>query len=923
MSNWHTLDTADALQQLRSDASTGLSAFEASRRLAQEGYNELIERGLKSPWRILWEQITTTMMVILIVAALISAALGDSNDAIAILAIVVLNGLLGFRQEYRAEKAMAALKKLAMPAVKVRRDGHVHEISARELARGDIVLLEAGNLAPADGRLLESANLRIQEAALTGESEPVEKNILPLAEEEAPLADRRNMVYMGTVVSYGRGQAVITATGMNTELGKIAEMLQTVTQEPTPLQQRLNKLGRTLAYVALALVVVIFVMGFWRGEEARLMFLTAVSIAVAAIPEGLPAVVTIALALGAQHILKRQALIRKLPAVETLGSITVICSDKTGTLTENRMTVTVVDIANHEINLSEDLRRPTGTVELNDERLSKLQNEPALLLLIAGGTLCNDALLEIRNDQPNRFHLVDDPTEGALIFVAAKLGIAKDELERLFPRVAEVPFDSERKRMTTVHKIEERKARGEEREENSTLRFARALLKALRSTPYVAFTKGAVDSLLQMSSSCWIDDHLEPLDEKWRKRIIADNERLAGKGMRVLGIAFRPLQSLPEKTSGEAIERDLIFAGMVGMIDPARAEVKDAVQTCKNAGIRPVMITGDHPLTAQHIARDLGIATNGHCLTGQELSRLSVEELQDVVENVSVYARVSPEHKLKIVQALQNRGQIVAMTGDGVNDAPALKKADIGVAMGITGTDVSKEAADMVLQDDNFATIVAAIAQGRVIYDNIRKFIKYILASNFGEILVMLLAPLLGMPLPLLPLQILWINLVTDGLPALALSMEPAERNLMRRPPYAPNENIFGRGLGRDIVLMGLLIGLVSLGVGHWYWRNDDASWQTMIFTTLTVAQMANVLSVRSERDSLFRIGVLSNKPLLGAVALTLVLQLAVIYVPFLQKFFATTAPSLHDLSISFIMSLLVFSCMEIAKWLMRRRRAG
>jgi Ca2+-transporting ATPase len=540
--------------------------------------------------------------------------------------------------------------------------------------------------------------------------------------------------------------------------------------------------------------------------------------------------------------------------------------------------------------------------------------------------------LEIKNVQTGDYQIIGDPTEGALLMLTARLGISKSELANIFPRLAEAPFDSERKRMTTVHKIVgreendvEREAKSVEREKGTIIRFARSTLDALRSTanvPYIAFTKGAVDSLLEITTAAWVDKSVEPLSEMWRQRIVTTNERLAGNGMRVLGIAFRPVQPHEINGRSENFERDLIFVGMVGMIDPARPEVKDAISTCKRAGIRPVMITGDHPLTAQYIARDLGMAVDDHALTGQNLARMPIAELEAVVEKVSVYARVSPEHKLKIVQALQSRGHIVAMTGDGVNDAPALKKADIGVAMGITGTDVSKEAADMVLQDDNFATIVAAVEQGRVIYDNIRKFIKYILASNFGEILVMLLAPFFGMPLPLLPLQILWINLVTDGLPGLALSVEPAERDTMRRPPYPPAESIFGRGMGRQIILGGLVMGLVSLGVGYWYWRSGDSGWQTMVFTTLTFAQMANVLAIRAERASLFSIGLLSNKPLLGAVILTFVLQLAVIYVPFLKKLFATTALSANDLALSLTLSTLVLFGVELQKWLIRRRTA-
>ncbi|MCS7220676.1 MAG: cation-translocating P-type ATPase [Anaerolineae bacterium] len=914
--NWHRLEIAEVLALLKTEPERGLTQTEAQRRLAEYGPNELVERGLKSPWLILWEQLTAVMVMLLIIAAVISAALGDYKDTAAILAIVVLNAILGFTQEYRAEKAMAALKKLAVPTVKVRRDGHVREISARELVPGDIVFLEAGGLVPADGRLLESVNLRTQEAALTGESEPVEKDPTPLTSEDLPLGDRRNMVYMGTVITYGRGLAVVTETGMRTELGRIAEMIQKVEREPTPLQRRLEQLGHGLALGALAIVAVVFILGLLRGEELRLMFLTALSMAVAAVPEGLPAVVTIALALGAQRMLKRHALIRKLPAVETLGSVTVICSDKTGTLTENRMTVAVLDVAGHTLNLTEALHRgqPIWMRSGNPHTLAGLLPEtttaplePALQLLLGGAALCNDAILETTDDGSNGLRVVGDPTEGALVIAAAQFGLLKAELERALPRVAEVPFTSERKRMTTVHQASKGRSP------------LSACLPDHLSTSYLVFTKGAVDSLLEVSKQVWVEGQIEGLTEDWRRRIQAANNRLAQDGMRVLGVAFRPLEALPAQADEETLERDLIFMGLVGMIDPPRPEVKEAVQTCKAAGIRPVMITGDHPLTAQHIARELGIATDGRVLTGQELASMSVEELETVVEEVSIYARVSPEHKLKIVEALQDRGHIVAMTGDGVNDAPALKKADIGVAMGITGTDVSKEAADMVLLDDNFATIVAAVEEGRVIYDNIRKFIKYTMTSNAGEIWTMLLAPFLGMPLPLLPLQILWINLVTDGLPGLALTVEPAERDTMRRPPYHPKENIFGRGMGRHILWVGLLMGLVSLGMGFWAWRTAHPTWQTMVFTTLTLSQMGHALAIRSGRDSLFRIGLLSNRPLLGAVLLTFVLQLAVIYVPFLQGIFKTVALPASDLAISLVLSTVVFWGVELEKWLLRR----
>ena len=909
---WHTSEVEEVLRALDTDAESGLSSEEVARRLGERGPNELEERGGRRPWSILWEQFTSAMIVILVVAAVVSALLGDYEDSIAIAVIVVLNAALGFAQEYRAERAMAALKRMSAPTVKVRRGGNVREVSARELVPGDMVLLEAGNLVPADGRLVEGANLRVQEAALTGESEPVEKDPATVKETDTPLGERAGMVYLSTVVAKGRGLYVVTETGMATELGKIATMIQAADPEQTPLQRRLNHVGKVLALAALAIVCVVFALGLLRGEDLEVMFLTAVSLAVAAVPEGLPAVVTIALALGAQRMLRRRALIRKLPAVETLGSVTVICSDKTGTLTENRMSATVLDVADHTVELDVENR---AAPESGPDGVSKpvVSGDPVLALLLAGGALCNDALLE---DDGDGLHAIGDPTEGALVVAAAHEGMKKPELEAALPRVGEVPFDSGRKRMTTVHRVIS----------TSGSQIPKALELVVDgsrdSTPYVAFSKGAVDSLLEISSEVWTGGgQAEPLDEGWRDRISAANARLAGNGIRVLGVGLRRLQSFDGV--GEQLERDLTFFGMVGMIDPARPEARDAVGTCKRAGIRPVMITGDHPLTARHIATELGIAedkTEGErILTGRDLTGLSGEELEGLVEEVPVYARVSPEHKLAIVEALQENGHIVAMTGDGVNDAPALRRADIGVAMGVTGTDVSKEAADMVLTDDNFATIVAAVEQGRVIYDNIRKFIKYLLTSNSAEILVMLVGPFLGLGLPLLPLQILWINLVTDGPPALALSTEPAERGTMRRPPHPPGENVFARGLGRHVVWVGALMALVSLATALWYSQTAPEIWQTMVFTTLTLSQLSHVMAIRSGDESLFRVGPLSNKPLLGAVALTFVLQLLAIYAPLFQRFLETEALPLADLAIAVALSTIIFWAVEIEKWLARR----
>ena len=698
----------------------------------------------------------------------------------------------------------------------------------------------------------------------------------------------------------------VTATGMNTQLGRVAEMLQEVGAGQTPLQRRLDQLGRALAFAALAMVVLVFGLGLLIGEDWRLMFMTAISMAVAVVPEGLPAVVTIALALGAQRMLKRQALIRKLPAVETLGSVTVICSDKTGTLTENRMTVTILDLAGHTLEVTEEIRFREPVVVTSDPLRSVVKKEPNLALLLMAGALCNDASLQPDAARPGQFRAIGDPTEGALVVAAARFGLWKGALEVAYPRTGEVPFDSERKRMTTVHRIVD-------------CEFWISDCADIPA-PAIAFTKGAVDGLLEVSTHVWEGGRAVPLDDGWRARVAAANEGLASKGMRVLGVAFRPLGGEPGVAQAPGtLEQELILVGLVGMIDPPRAEVRQAVVTCKAAGIRPVMITGDHPLTARQIARELGISADGRVLTGQDLARMSMADLEAVVEDVSVFARVSPEHKLNIVQALQSRGHVVAMTGDGVNDAPALKRADIGVAMGITGTDVTKEAGDMVLLDDNFTTIVAAVEEGRAIYDNIRKFIRFSLAGNFGKVLVVLAGPLLGMPLPFAPFQILWMNLVTDGVLGLGMSVEPAESGAMRRPPHRPSEGVFARGLGIQITWMGLLIGLVALGLGFWAWRTGQAAWQTMLLSSVILSQVMQAHASRSGRDSVFRMNPLSNKPLLGASLLILALQVIVIYATPLHRIFETVPLSAGQLAITVGASLVILLAAEIEKGLRRR----
>jgi Ca2+-transporting ATPase len=887
---------------LKSNPQDGLDSRDAEHRLDEYGPNELIDRGSKNPWLILLRQFSEFLVFILILAAIVSAALGEWVDAAVIMAIVVLNAILGFTQEHRAEQAMAALKKLAVPSVRVRRDGEIQELTSTALVPGDVVILEAGNVVPADGRIIENVNLKAQESALTGESEPVDKSLEIPSGKAPPLGDRLNMVYMGTNITYGRGQVIITETGMNTELGHIAEMIQNVEQELTPLQRRLAHLGRILAVVALVIVAIVVVLGWLRNEPLEELFLTGISMAVAAVPESLPAVVTIALALGSQRLLKRNALIRELPAVETLGSVTVICSDKTGTLTENRMTVTILDVAGNQCDIETLVDRKGVLLEadLSPETAGDLN---AMSVLVRAAALCNDAVLKENDEGVAR--AIGDPTEGALILAANKLGYKKSALDQQWPRVAEVPFTSERKRMTTVHKLSPDIA---------------ATDLPWGQFPYVLLSKGAVDSLLEVTDRVYVDNEMVTLDDNLRERILDSNAELAGEGQRVLGVAFRFWEdaSLPE--DDDLLEVEQVFVGLIAMIDPPRPEVRQAVATAKAAGIRPIMITGDHPLTANRIARDLAITDDDLCLTGPDLAVMSPDELANQIDNVSVYARVSPEHKLNIFSALQEKGQITAMTGDGVNDAPALKRADIGIAMGITGTDVSKEASDMVLLDDNFATIVDAVEEGRVIYDNIRKFIKYTLSSNTGELFLMLIAPFLGMPLPLFPLQILWVNLVTDGLPGLALAVEPGESGAMRRKPYHPKESIFSRGVGTQIIWIGILMGAVSLAIGWFAFDDGDLPWRTMVFTTLVLSQMGNALAMRSGRDSLFKIGVFSNRLMVGAVLLTVLLQMVIIYVPLFQGVFSTEPLTIEQLLICLGASAVVFVILELYKWGKRLR---
>jgi Ca2+-transporting ATPase len=899
--HWHQKNTATVIEELKS-SSRGLSFEEVERRLGEYGPNELKEKAKKTVFMMFLDQFKDFMILVLIAAAVISGFIGELSDTIAIIVIIFLNAVIGFIQEYRAEKAMAALKKMAAPSAMVIRNGVPETVSASQLVPGDVIVLEAGKIVPADMRVIESAQLKVEEAALTGESEAVEKHANALHDEHLPIGDRKNIVYKGTFATYGRGTGIVVATGMETELGKIATMLQEEEEVKTPLQKRLASFGQKLAIAVLAICAIVFGIGLMRGEPAMLMLLTAISLAVAAIPEALPAVITISLALGAKKLVKQNALIRKLPAVETLGSVTYICSDKTGTLTLNKMTVEEIYVDGKIVGAQ------AGKLESEEDLTSALLRFPASTLFTALA-LSNDSVL----DKDGR--LMGDPTETALFDIALKNGFNKQELEKEFPRVAEIPFDSDRKCMTTFHKWEVRSEKGEVKEKDSLISTSHFLLP----TSYLSFTKGAIEVLLDKSESILTSEGLKAID---RKEILRVSDRMAADGLRVLCIAMRKWDSLPGDMTARNVEHGLTILGLTGMMDPPREEAKEAVAMCKKAGIKPVMITGDHPITARTIAKRLGILEEDSkaIITGRELDKLSLEEFEERVEHIRVYARVAPEQKIKIVKALQYKGEFVAMTGDGVNDAPALKGADIGVAMGISGTDVSKEASHMILLDDNFATIVKAVKEGRKIYDNIRKFIKYLLTTNSGEIWTLFLAPLVGLPIPLLPIHILWINLVTDGLPALALSVEPAEGDVMARPPRHPKESIFAYGLGLHAIWVGLLMGAVVLFIQAWSIRTGHAHWQTMVFTVLCLTQLGHVLAIRSEKESLFKIGIFSNKYLLGAVVLTFALQMATIYIPVLNPVFKTEALTLNELVLTLVLSSVVFIAVEIEKLWKRKQ---
>ncbi len=933
---WHSLEPKLALQQLSTSADTGLTIEEVQQRLQKYGPNELEESGGRSSWDILVDQFKNIMLLMLIAVAVISGILAflrwqsgelkpgeiPFKDTIAILAIVILNGILGYVQESRAEQALAALKKLSSPNVRVIRNGTQMEIAGKDLVPGDIMLLEAGVQVSADGRIIEQSNLQIRESALTGEAEAVNKQSEITLPEDSALGDRINLVFQGTEVLQGRAKVLVTNTGMTTELGKIAEMLQSVQSEPTPLQQRMTQLGNVLVTGSLILVAIVIIGGmahaFATGVTGNKLFNTfielvevSLSMAVAVVPEGLPAVITVTLALGTQRMVRRNALIRKLPAVETLGSVTTICSDKTGTLTQNKMVVQRVFTNHQAFQVTGDGYAPQGEFKLDGRQVS-LEDHPAVSALLVACATCNDSLLQHKDGQ---WTILGDPTEGALVTLAAKGGIEKDQWESKLPRVREFPFSSERKRMSIISKMEPV-------DTGSLLGNLDPILKnRVKDERYLMFTKGSPELVLARCQ--YIDNGKQfiNLNDDIRKVVLAENDNMASNGLRVLGFAYKPLTEVPPEGSDEVSEQELVWLGLVGMLDAPRPEVRAAVQECRDAGIRPVMITGDHQLTARAIAKDLGIAENSNdrVLIGQELQKMSDSELEKQVDLVSIYARVAPEHKLRIVQALQRRGRFVAMTGDGVNDAPALKQADIGIAMGITGTDVSKEASDMILLDDNFATIVAATKEGRVVYTNIRRFIKYILGSNIGEVLTVAAAPLLGLGgVPLSPLQILWMNLVTDGLPALALAVEPPEPDVMKRPPFSPRESIFARGLGSYMIRIGIVFAIITIAMMAWAYQYthrpgypEPDSWKTMVFTTLCLAQMGHAIAIRSNNRLIIEMNPLSNPYVLGAVVVTSILQLMLIYVPPLRAFFGTHILDSTQLLVCMGFSALMFVWIE------------
>lgn len=885
--NWHALSVPDALAALETSES-GLTLEEVEARRKTFGMNQLVEGNKVSLLTVFLNQFRDFMIIVLLAATLLSGLLGEYTDAITIIAIIMLNGVLGFVQEVRAERSLVALKQLSAPMARVRRNGCIEQINALELVPGDIVLLEDGDRVPADARILKTATFHVEESALTGESVPASKQAQLVVDPNSTLGDRKNMVYMGTMVTRGKAEAVVCAIGMATEMGKIADLMQQSEESLTPLQRRLDQLGKLLVWVALGITLLVVITGVLHGRPVYQMFLAGVSLAVAAIPEGLPAIVTIALALGVQRMIKRNAIVRKLPSVETLGCATVVCSDKTGTLTQNRMTVQRIWTDATLFNVTGSGYDPVGEFLL-EERTIHPDRRPALKSLIDIAATCNNAVMVASKDQADKWHVQGDPTEGALLVLAKKAGVESTDAE--YERIAELPFDSERKLMSVLVKS------GED---------------------VLVFVKGAPDVILERSTKVFVGGREEHMSQSMRRQAAEANQLMASDALRNLGFAYRRFRSVEAAKACADWETELVFVGLCGMMDPPRSGVYEAIQLCKSAGIRTVMITGDHQATASAIARELDILPeNGEIRTGRDLDGMSDQALERDAPGVYVYARVTPEHKLRIVRALQAHGEIVAMTGDGVNDAPAIKQADIGISMGRGGTDVAKEASALILADDNFATIVAAVEEGRGIYDNIKKFIRYLLASNVGEIVTMFLAMLVGLQLPLQPIQILWVNLVTDGLPAIALGVDPPEDDIMQRPPRKVTEGIFARGMGQKILSRGILIGLVTLAVFIYSLRispDDLARAQTMAYATLTMSQLILVFDSRSLEGGIFKRNIFGNIWLILAVVSSIGLFLMTIYAPGVAAAFKTVRLGLQEWGIVLAMAAIPTFALSIRR---------
>ncbi|MFN2252078.1 MAG: cation-translocating P-type ATPase [Anaerolineae bacterium] len=925
----HTLPAEEVVAGLRTDAEVGLSEAEAAARLAEHGPNALREVPRPGLGVMFLRQFNDFLIWLLLAAALVAAVVSYSTgesyaDSIAILIIVVLIAVMGVVQEYRAENALLALKEMSAPEAAVIRSGAQHSVPAREVVPGDLIAIETGNYVPADVRLTSAVNLRIDEAPLTGESVAVRKDADVVFDQDTQRADRRNMAYGGTVATYGRGRGVCVATGMDTAIGQIADLIQSYEQEATPLQQRLDQLGKSLGAITLVISAVVFAVGLVRETDLALLltntseyaelygahvlqlFMVAVSLAIAAVPEGLPAVVTISLAIGMQRMARRNALVRRLPAVETLGSATTICSDKTGTLTQNEMMVVQAELEGEALAVTGEGYAPTGEWTLDGAPFDPAGNGD-LRALAAASTLASNAMVVFED---GRWRVVGDPTEGALVTFAARAGLDREELDSDFPRVGEIPFDSARKRMATIHTVED---------------TSQIELPGAGEGAVVALVKGAPDVVLALSDNHVARGRSLPLDDGVRARIEAANTEMASRALRVLAVAYRVLGEAPAAPDAEHVEQGLTLLGLVGMIDPPRPEAQAAIRTAADAGLRTIMITGDHRDTAVAIADELGLLrSDGEVITGAELNELTDEELVARAPAIDVYARVSPRHKVRIVEALKDLGQIVAMTGDGVNDAPALKRSHIGVAMGLTGTDVSRETADMVLTDDNYASIVAAIEEGRTIYNNIRKFVYYLLSCNIGEILIILIAMLLALAPepPLLPIHLLWLNLVTDGLPALALGMEPAEQDVMDRPPRDPEQAVLSRDVWPMIAVQAVVEAIATLAVFTWYYQTygDLVLAQTVAFATLTCAELLRAYTSRSETKSIFSIGVFSNRWMVLATASSFALLLIAIYVPALSNVFRTVPLGWSDWSLIAMFAVMPAAVAELSKWFIRRQ---